>query len=195
MREVASQTPKRMARTTGGRPGITRAKPEQRPSKGSHLPHVSAERWPHLSALFLRWSGPTPSRLGPFPWPGSAALRTCCRTGYPWSRARGSPTTTLRRTWPVSRLWARRSPRIRTLRLRSSPFPRGYVLTSGLDPIHHESASLGGRRTCALPGRPPGRAPPGSDHLRGDRRPPRIPGTLRAAGSARSRASRTVPGS
>ena len=38
-------------------------------------------------------------------------------------------------------------------------FPRGYVLTSGLNPIHHESASLGGRRTCALPGRPPGRGP------------------------------------
>lgn len=36
-------------------------------------------------------------------------------------------------------------------------FPRGYVLTSGLNPIHHESASLGGRRPVpSLAGHPAG---------------------------------------
>jgi hypothetical protein len=125
-----------------------------------------------------------PSRPGPFPWPGSAARRTCCRAGYPWSRARAPLTKTLRHMWPVLRPWARRSPRIRTLRMRSSPFS-GIRPEEGAEPDPPRKCIPGCplrlhscrrwrrwlRRPRALPGRPPGRALPGSDHLRMTGRP------------------------
>jgi len=48
------------------------------PSKGTAMLMPRTPLW----ALLLRRAGLALSRPGPFPWPGSAARRTCCRAGY-----------------------------------------------------------------------------------------------------------------
>jgi hypothetical protein len=140
LREVASQNSKRMARTTvssrptiewtarfwrsagtqrgiaGGPagPGPPVTAPLQRPFLPCGNPVLSTglrlteqcqskarakaeQRLPSVSCItralaapagtVLCWSGPTASWLAPLPWPGYAALRTCCRT----LRTRSSP--------------------------------------------------------------------------------------------------------